>query len=169
LAALADVKDQYIPTFGAVGGVGWSYGITLNVPTIVTLNTQSLVYNSSQRDYMRAARASLQAANLALADVRSQVEEETANAYLSLQGAQLRHNAIVEEHGFATKLATIVQDRESAGIESDLDLKKARRTELQIRLQELSVDDELGALQEQLAHLMGLPSQGLTIVSDSIP
>lgn len=169
LAVVADAKDQFIPTFGATGGVGWSYGITLNVPTIVTLNTQSLIFNSAQREYIRSARDSLEAANLALADVRSQVEEDTANTYLSLDGAQLRHSALVEEHGFATKLVAIVQDRLNAGLESELDLKKARRQELQTQLDELSVEDEMGTLREQLADLIGLPPEGLTIDADSIP
>jgi len=169
LAALSDTKAQFIPTFGATGGIGRSYGISLNVPTIFTLNTQSLIYNSSQRDYIHSARDGLQASRMALADVRSQVEEDTANTYLSLEDAELRHSAIVEEHGFASKLFAIVQDRLKAGLESELDLKLARRTELQAQLQELSVEDEVSSLREHLAQLIGLPSRGLSIVSDSIP
>jgi outer membrane protein TolC len=169
IAVLSDAKDQFIPSATANGGLGKAYGITLSVPTILTLNTQSLVYNAAQRNYIRSAKDAIQAANQALADVRGQVEEDTANAYLSLEAAEQRHAALDEEHGFATKLVSIVQDRLGAGLESDLDLKQAQRTELQIRLQELTVDDEIESLREQLAQLIGLPSPGLAISPESIP
>jgi outer membrane protein TolC len=169
VAALADSRDQYVPTFSANGGVGRSYGISLNIPTILTLNTQSIVYTASQRDYLRSAHAALQAATLALTDMRAQVQEDAANTYLSLESAQQRHTAIDDEHAITMKLVEIVQDRLSAGIESDLDLKKARRTELQIRLQELSLEDDIGSLREHLAQLVGLPSAGIEIEPESIP
>ena len=169
VAALADSRDQYVPTFSANGGVGRSYGISLNIPTILTLNTQSIVYTASQRDYLRSAHAALQAATLELADMRAQVQEDAANTYLSLDNAQRRHAAIDDDHTIASRLVDIVQDRLSAGIESDLDLKRARRTELQVRLQELSVEDEIGSLREHLAQLLGLSSAGLEIDPQSIP
>lgn len=169
LAALSDARDVYIPTGTANGGLGRAYGITLNVPTILTVNTQSLVYNAAQRDYIRAARDSVHAAQHALDDTREQVEEDTANAYLSLDGAERRHTAIGEEHEFATRLVSIVQDRLAAGIESELDLKLARRTELDLQLQQLTVEDEIASLREQLAGLTGLPANAMSIAGDSVP
>jgi outer membrane protein TolC len=169
VAAMAESRDQFIPSVVANGGLGRAYGITLNVPTILTINTQSLVYNAAQPYYLRSAHAGLQAATLTLRDVSAQVEEDTANAWLSLEGAQQRRDAIDQEHTIALRLVSIVQDRLNAGIQSDIDLKHARRTELQIRLQELLVEDEIASLREQLAQLVGLPSQGLAIEPRSLP
>jgi outer membrane protein TolC len=169
IAAVSDAKDQYIPAATANGGLGKAYGITLNVPTILTLNTQSLVYNAAQRNYIRSAKDGVEAANEALADVRGQVEEDAANAYLSLDGAEQRHAALEQEHGFAARLVSIVQDRLNAGLESDLSLKQAQRTELQIRLQELTVEDQIESQRELLAQLIGLPSPGLAIAPETIP
>ena len=168
-AVLSDAKDQFIPSAGATGGVGRSYGITLSVPTIFTINAQSLVFSYSQRDYIRSARAGIEAATMAIADVRSQVEEDTVNTYLALQSAQLRRTAIGQKRGFADKLYGVVQDRLSAGIESELDLKRAHLTAVQIKLQQLSLDDEISSLREHLAELTGVPSNLLTIVPESVP
>jgi len=45
-AALAVTRDIFIPSVVAGGGVGTAYGITLTVPTIFTIDTQSLVYSA---------------------------------------------------------------------------------------------------------------------------
>ncbi|WP_263359841.1 hypothetical protein [Acidicapsa ligni] len=46
--------------------------------TIFTVNAQSLAFNFSQFDYIRAAQAGVKAANAALRDIREQVEEDAA-------------------------------------------------------------------------------------------
>src|SRR5580698_11068966 len=87
-AGLAVMKDIYIPSVITGGGVGEAYGITLNVPTIFTVNAQSLVYSAQQRAYVRSAHDDLQASKLALDEARMQVEEDTAITYISLDNAQ---------------------------------------------------------------------------------
>lgn len=169
LAALAETKAVFIPSISAGGGAGASSGITLNVPTIFTINAQSLAFNYSQRDYIRSARLGLQASSLALTDVRQQVEEDTAITYLSLDRAQRRQAAMTDEYGFALKLVTIVQERRDAGLENELELKKARRTAVQIRLQQLQLENETTSLRQHLALLIGLPGGVLETVPDSIP
>jgi outer membrane protein TolC len=168
-ATLAETKSVFIPSIIAGSGVGASSGITLNVPTIFTINAQSLILNSSQRDYIRAARLGLQGANMALMDVREQVEEDTAITYLSLDKLRQRQAAMAEEYGFAVRLETIVQERLDAGMESDSDLKKARRTAVQIRLLQLQLGDETASLRDHLARLVGLQGISLEMVPASIP
>ena len=168
-AALAVTRDIFIPSVVASGGAGYSYGITLTVPTIFTINAQSLVFSPSQRFYIRAAQMDLRAALLTLADTREQVEEDTAITYLSLDHAQNTVAAFKEEYGFASKLVSIAQDRLHAGVENELDLKKSRRAAIQIELNELQAEDNLGVLREHLGDLIGLPGNRLTTVADSIP
>jgi outer membrane protein TolC len=169
LATLTETKDVYIPSMMASSGVGASSGITLSVPTIFTVSAQSLVFNYSQRDYIRAARLGIQASRMALNDVRQQVEEDTAVTYLSLDLAQQRQAAMADQYGYAQRLVSIVQDRLAAGLENDLELKKARRTAVQIRLQRLQLDDQVASLRDHLARLIGLPGDHLATVPDSIP
>ena len=168
-AVVSETKDAFVPSVIANGGAGDSYGITLNVPTILTVNAQSLVYSSSQRFYLRASRLSLQAAQLALQDVREQVEEDTVVTYLSLDSAQRTEAALNAEYADAGALETIVQKRFDAGLENELELSGARRQVLGIRLAQLQLEDERAMLQEHLRGLTGQPAAALTTVAESIP
>jgi len=163
------MKDVFVPSIIASGGVGASYGITLTVPTIFTINTQSLVFNYSQRDYIRSARMGLQSSTLALTDVREQVEEDTVITYLTLAHGQEMEAALAEEYGFASRLVSIVQERRNAGLESELELKQSRRTSIQIKLQRLQMQNEVALLREHLGHLIGLPLDQFATVEESLP
>src|SRR6266852_1791899 len=72
-AALAEARDVYIPTLAGGSGLGYSYGFPVGQPSIFNFTSQSLLFNFSQQDYIRAARSSLNAANLALRDARQAV------------------------------------------------------------------------------------------------
>jgi hypothetical protein len=168
-AALAETKAVFIPVLGANGGLGKSYGITLSIPAIFTANAQSLIFSYSQRDYIRGARQSLQAAVLASTDVREQVEEDTAVTYIALDQAHRRHTVMNDEYRIAEKLADITQARVAEGLDSKLELKKSRKTQVQIRLQQLQLDDEISSLEEHLTQLMGVSAEHLVTLPNSIP
>ncbi|MGI4831161.1 MAG: TolC family protein, partial [Janthinobacterium lividum] len=53
-AVLAETKEAFVPVIGANGGVGRSTGAPLNPPVIFSIAAQSLVFNFSQPDYIRA-------------------------------------------------------------------------------------------------------------------
>lgn len=166
---LAVARDMYIPSVVIGGGVGDAYGITLTVPTIFTVSTQSLVFSSQQRDYVRGARFDIQAAKQALEEVQQQVEEDAAITYISLQAAEETSAALNEQEGFAGKLSAIMRDRLQAGLESDLELKKYRRGHLQIKLARMQADDNVEDLRGHLAQLTGLSSDAVQLVPGSIP
>jgi outer membrane protein TolC len=74
-----------------------------------------------------------------------------------------------QQREFAGKLVSILEDRVHAGLDSDLDLKKARRGELQIELQKMQAEDDRASLAAHLAELTGLPESELNLTADSIP
>src|SRR4051794_29018618 len=168
-AALAVTKDIFIPSVVIGGGLGTSYGITLNLPTIFTVNAQSLVYSAQQRFYIRAARSDLRSAQLALADARNQAMEDSAITYVSVDHAQKVLEAVSHQHDFAARLVSIVQDRVSGKLDDELELMKARRAEIQLRLQQIHAEDELASLRDHLCQLTGRPPEALSIVPDTIP
>jgi outer membrane protein TolC len=159
----------YLPAIVGGSGLGYSYGFPLGQPTVFNVGSQSLLFNYSQRDYIRAARAGLEAANFALRDVRQIVEEDVAITYIALDRAQQRKAALGAEYGFATRLVSIVQERLDAGQENAIELLKARRTAAQIHLLQIQLDNEIDSYADHLAHLANLPSAQLTTLSDSIP
>ncbi|WP_263365550.1 TolC family protein [Edaphobacter bradus] len=168
-AVLEESQDAYIPTLVGGSGLGYSYGFPVGQPSVFNVNSQSLLFNFSQHDYIRAARASLNAANLALRDARLAVAEDAAVTYLAVDRDQQRQSALQDESGYAAKLVTIVQQRLDAGQDTPIDLTTARLTAAQIHLAQLRAEDELVADQEHLGRLTGLPAQGLTVVPSSVP
>ena len=168
-AALAEAKDAYIPTLVGGSGLGYSYGFPLGQPSVFNFTSQSLLVNFSQPDYIRAARAALTAANLALKDVRQAVAEDAAITYLALDHDQQRQAALADESNYATRLVTIVQDRLDAGQSTAIDLTTAKLTSAQIRLARLRTEDEALANRSHLARLTGLPATGLSVIPSSVP
>jgi outer membrane protein TolC len=120
-------------------------------------------------DYIRAARASLDAANLALKDARMAVAEDAAITYVALERDLRRQDALSEQAAYAVRLVSIVQDRLDAGQDTPMDLTTARLSSAHIRLSRLHADDEAAADRAHLARLTGLPMRGLDVVSSSIP
>ena len=170
LAVLQQLRDAYIPN--VVGGSGLgppSYGFPLGQPSIFNITSQSLVFSYSQRDYLRAAQAALDAANFSLKDIREGVAEDTAITYLALDRDMQRQAALQEQQSFADRLVSIVQDRLDAGQDTPIDLTTSRLTAAQVRLARLRAEDETDADRAHLARLIGLPAQALGTASDSVP
>jgi outer membrane protein TolC len=170
LAVVQQLRDAYIPA--VVGGSGLgppSYGFPLGQPSIFNITAQSLVFSYAQRDNLRAARASLDAANLTLKDVNEAVAEDTAITYLALNRDLQRQAALQQQQGFADHLVQIVQERLDAGQDTAIDLTTSQLTAAQIRLAHLRAEDETAIDQAHLAHLIGLPSQALGTTSESVP
>ena len=170
LAVVQQLRDAYIPA--VVGGSGLgppSYGFPLGQPSIFNINATSLVFSYSQRDYLRAAQASFEAAKLNLKDIRDGIAEDTAVTYLALDRDLQRQAALQQQQGFADRLVSIVQERLDAGQDTPIDLTTCRLTGAQIHLARLRAEDETAADQAHLARLIGLPAQGLGITNDSLP
>lgn len=168
-ATLASTHDAYIPNVSANGGYGASTGVPLNVPVVFSLSSQSLIFNFSQKDNVRAAASGVESAKLALQEEQDKVAEDVVVTYMNLSNAQQRQAAMIQEHGFAARLVGIVQDRLDAGLDSRVELLRAKRTAKQIELQQLQTDDEIAGLSNHLANLIGLPGNTLQAVPGSIP
>jgi outer membrane protein TolC len=113
--ALSETHDAYLPTVDGIMDLGYSYGAPIGEPTLFSFSAHSLVYNASQKDYTRAARFGLNAANLAYAEARQEVAEDAAVTYVSLSLAQQQSDALAQKLIYANRLVSIVQERLDAG------------------------------------------------------
>jgi outer membrane protein TolC len=169
-AAVQELRDAYIPNVVFGIGIGPTpYGFPLGTPSLFNLTSQSLVFSFAQRDYLRSAHAAVDAAALTLTDISQAVAEDTVLTFIALDRDTQRQAALNDETGFSGRLVSIVQDRLDAGQDTALNLTTARLTNAQIRLAKLRADDETAADQTHLAQLIGLPAQGLSVTSSSIP
>src|SRR5712672_3147354 len=170
LATVQQLRDAYIPNIVGGSGVGPpSYGFPLGQPSIFNITSTSLVFSYSQRDYLRAAQAAFDAANLNLKDIREGVAEDAAVTSLALDRDVQRQAALQQQQGFADHLVSIVQDRLEVGEDTPIDLTTSRLTAAQVRLARLRAEDETDADRAHLARLVGLPAQALGTTSDSVP
>jgi len=167
--ALSEARDTYIPYVGATGGYGTSTGVPLSIPILFSISAQSLVFNFSQKDNLRAAQAALNAAELSLQEMREQIAEDVIVTYLDLEHEQRRKAAIAEEYGFATRLVEIVQARLNEGDDTRRELFKAKEAAAEIHYQRLLADDSAATLGDHLSRLVGLPKMQIVPDPASVP
>lgn len=168
-AVLSETKDVYIPTFSVGSGLGYTYGFPFGAPSLFNITAQSLLFDQSQRNYIRAAREGVLAANQNLNDVRQQVMEDAATTYISLDADIERMQASTEESGFAAELTKIVQQRLDAGQDTQVELTRAKLTAATLRLRRMQLEDDASNQRDHLAGLTGLPADGLMTIHASIP
>lgn len=168
-AALQGTHDAYIPNFVVGLSPGYAYGFPLGAPSFFTATASSLVLSWSQKDYMRAARTALNAANLNLKDAQQQVELDVALAYVQLDSDLKEISALDEEKGYAGTLVQLEQDRVGAGVDPKMNQLEAELTAAQVDQKRIHLDSDAEAMRQKLAHLTGLPAIDLGTVSSSIP
>ena len=162
-AQLSEAHDAYVPSVNVSANLGQSYGYSPYPPTLFTDTASSLVYNASQFYYIRASRAGLDTAQLALDDMREAVAEDTALAFVTLDYDQQRAQVVGQQSSYATTLVSIVQSRVNAGQGTAIELTQARLTAAQLRLASLRAADNTAVDREQLARLIGLPTAALSV------
>jgi outer membrane protein TolC len=168
-AALAQTQDAYIPNLAIGSNIGYSHGFPTGQPSVGNASMQSLVLSYSQRQYIKSARAGIDAANLSLKDAREQVALDASTAYIELDAVNRELAAAQQQETFTGDLVRIEQQRNEAGVDSDLDLLQARLTAANLKLQRLHLETRAATLAKQIAVLTGMPVGTITPDHASIP
>jgi outer membrane protein TolC len=168
-AALAQTHDAYIPNFVIGSNAGYSHGYPTGQPSVGNASMQSLVLSFPQRQYAKAARAGLEAANLSLKDAREQVALDASTTYIELDTVNRELEAAHQQESYTANLLQIEQQRAEAGVDSDLDLLQTRLKVAQLKLQRLHLETRAATLAKQLAVLTGLPLGSILPDRGSIP
>lgn len=166
---LMEMRNAYIPNFSLGSGLGYSYGFPLGTPTIFNVTSTSLLLSFSQRDYIRSARAAWKAATLSLKDSRQQVILDASLKYLELNKTVQQIDALQEALADSNKLLDIMNEREQAGLESNLQLTQARLTAAQTNLRIIQMEDHAEELRQHLSNLTGLSAALIQPEASSIP
>lgn len=170
-AMLAQTRDAFIP--GASFGSGLpalpAVGFTGGVPSIVNGNVSSMVFSLPQLRYIKAARASVQAAIFNLKDAREQVALDASAAYIELDTIDQELEAAKQQQSYADRLVAIEQQRAEAGVDPLSDLLQAQLTAEELKLKRLHLETRAGTLAAQLATLTGLPLGSIAPDHSSIP
>ncbi|HXB61284.1 MAG TPA: TolC family protein [Acidobacteriaceae bacterium] len=168
-ATLRQTKDAYIPNLAAGSGLGYTYGFPVGSPTLYSFTSQGLIFDISQFSYIRASKEGIDASLSSLIDMRQQIEVDASLSYIQLDD-DLRQQAVMnDEYSSAQKLGEIVQQRLDAGLDSQMDLTRARLSVAQVHLKQLHLESEIDGVREHLALLTGLPADSITTDTASIP
>jgi len=168
-AALAQTEDAYIPNFAIGSTVGYSHGFPTGQPSIGSATMQSLVFSYSQRQYSKAARAGIEAANLRLKDAREQVALDASSAYIELDTVNSELAGALQQETLTENLFRIEQQRAEVGVDSNLDFLQTRLKVAQLKLQRLHLQTRVDTLTKQLNTLTGLPLGTILTDHSSIP
>lgn len=170
-AQLAQTRDAFIPslTFGSGLPAFPEVGFTGSLPTIYGGTVQSLVFSMPQNQYIHAAKAGVQAAQLALKDAREQAALDASTAYIELDTVSRELEAAREQEQAAARLVEIEQQRAEAGVDPLSLLLQAQLTAAQLKLSRLHLETRAATLSKQLATLTGLPVGSITPDRASIP
>lgn len=170
-AQLEQSRDAFIPSLSFGSGLPAfpEVGFTGSLPTIWDSTIQSLVFSMPQIEYIHAARAGLESAQLALKDAREQAALEASTAYIELDTVDRELDAAREQERDAARLVEIEQQRAEAGVDPLSTLLQAQLTAAQLKLSRLHLETRAATLAKQLAILTGLPVGTITPDRASIP
>jgi len=170
-AELAQTHDAFIPSisFGSGFPAFPEVGFTGSLPSIWDSTVQSMIFSLPQVQYIRAARAGLQAAQLALKDAREQVALDASAAYIEMDTVSTALAAAHDQEQAAARLVAIEQQRTEAGVDPLANLLQAQLTAAELKLKRLHLESRSATVSKQLAVLTALPVGSITPDHASIP
>jgi outer membrane protein TolC len=172
-ASFREARNSYVPQIIVGSGLGWTYGYPLSIegsaPALVNAVAQSKVFDMSQRQFVNAAKMEWFAAELQDKDQRNAVIQDVALTYAELAKWESRLERLQQEETDAKQMEQAVAERLQAGIDSAVDLNKAKLTAARVRLHRAEARGSADVLRRHLANLTGLPVSSLAIAPESIP
>jgi outer membrane protein TolC len=172
-AGYMEARNAYIPQVIVGSGLAYSYGFPLSIegsaPSVVNLNAQSYLLNAAQREFVKAAKTDWQASAISMEDRRNQVVLDTALTYAELDKVASQLNLIRQQEQDALRQQDISQQRLQAGIDSPMDLTRARLAAARVRTRQAELRGAGEQLRAHLAELTGLPADGMETVTESLP
>jgi outer membrane protein TolC len=158
-ALVSESKQVYIPNLILGSSIGPpSYGFPVGQPSIYTVSSQSVLFSSSQKEYIRAAKFGRSSAEFTLKDAREQVILDASTDYIELDTVSREIAAADEQAKFAERLVGIEQERTDAGVDSASELLQAKLSAAQLKLRRLHLLARFGTLRQQLSSLTDLPA-----------
>ena len=172
-AAYREVRNSYIPQLVVGSGLGYSYGFPLTLegsaPSIVNVVTQSTIFNPAQRQFRNAAKTEWRAAQLQDKDQRSSVIQDVVISYAELAKWEARLLRSQEDEVHASQLEKAVVQRLQEGVDSAMDLNKAKLTTARARLRITQAHGSADVLRRHLSVLTGLPQSSIEVVPETVP
>ncbi|HUO59925.1 MAG TPA: TolC family protein [Candidatus Acidoferrales bacterium] len=168
-----ELRSAYLPNVLFGSGLGYTFGVPLTIggfaPSLFNLTSQQFLLNFAQRNYIRAARADLSAAQIDYVDRANQVVLDTALLYIELDSLTERLRTLNEEKQLAERASYITSQRADFGLDSALENKRAQLTAARVAARIAEAENAAELLRERLGRLLGVPPESLQTDHASVP
>ncbi len=172
-ASYREMRNGYLPQLMVGSGLGYSYGFPLSLegaaPSLVSVVAQSTIFNPAQRQFMHAARTDWQASQSQSKDQRNAVIQDAALTYAELAKWEAQLTRLEADEAQAKQMESAVSLRVQQGIDSAVELNKAKLTAARVRLHIAEARGSTDLLRRHLAELTGLPVLSIQIAPESMP
>src|ERR1700722_3920215 len=172
-ASYRELRYSYLPQIIAGSGLGWTYGYPLaiegNPPSLFDAVAQSSVYNPAQRKFLGAAKIDWHNAELRDKDQRSAIIQDVALTYTELAKWEARLVRLQDDETQAKQMEQSVAERLQEGVDSNVDLNKAKLIAARVRLHRAEARGNSDVLRRHLSTLTGLPVSSIEISAETIP
>lgn len=172
-AGYLEARNAYVPQVMVGSGIAYTKGFPMSIegsaPSVLNVNAQSLLLNPAQREFVKAAKIDWSAASLNAEDKRAAVVLDAAASYLELDKITSELRLVAQQAGNAAKQEEVVRQRVEAGIDSAVELTKARLASARVRMRAAELETGAAGLRARLADLTGLPAEQIQTDPESIP
>src|ERR1700675_3280163 len=129
-ASYREARNSYVPQVIVGSGLGWTYGYPLSIegsaPALVNAVAQSTVFNPAQRQFLHAAKIEWHASEFQDKDQRNAVIQDVALTYAELAKWETRLQRLQQDEAQAQQMEQAVAERLHEGVDSAVDLNKAK-------------------------------------------
>ncbi len=168
-----EARSLFYPQMTVSSGLAATLGFPLSIegaaPSIIRFDSQQYLINAAQKDFIRAAKTEWTASNSMLQERRGAVILETALVYSELDKLTNSASVLEQQEAAALKVEQIVEERVRAGVDSEVELTKARLGKARVHLRLAEAQESMDVLRLRLSQLTGLPAAGIETVTESIP
>ncbi len=172
-ASYRELRNNYLPQVGVGSGLGWSYGFPLTIegsaPSLVNVIAQSTVFNPAQQRFLNAAKIEWHASEYQDKDQRNAVIQDVAVTYAELAKWEARLVRLQQDEAQAQQMEQAVAERLQEGVDSAVDLNKAKLVAARVRLHRAEARGSADVLRRHLATLTGLPVSSIELMPETIP
>jgi len=172
-AAYRELRNNYLPQLFVGSGLGYTYGNPLAVsgtaPSLANVVTQSTIFNPAQRQFMNAAKMDWQASVFQDRDQRNAVIQDVALTYAELAKWEARLVRLQEDQAQAAQMEQAEAQRLQEGVDSAMDLNRAKLTAARVRLHRAEARGNADVLRRHLSTLTGLPVSSIELAPNTIP
>ncbi len=172
-ASYRELRNNYAPQLVIGSGLGWSYGFPLSIegaaPALANAVARSSIFNPAQQQFVNAAKTEWHASEFQDKDQRNAVIQDAALTYAELAKWEARLLRLQQDEAQARQMEQAVAERLQEGVDSAVDLNKAKLTAARVRLHRAEARGNADVLRRHLSTLTGLLVSSIELMPDTIP